>query len=850
MTSLASYLLGVTELETDEVLGVPVTVSLYAKGEGTPAPVILYVVGCRFERIGGEEDAVILSDMLDRGYTVAVVDYRGAEGTVSPALDRSVQAIRNRMNNEGFAMCGRPYTRDVFYIVPSGYTALLDIPYWSYDEHGVVGTMERIVEIWNNDFRSCKRDTLVHYPDGREARIGDIEAHSIYDCVKRDGSPIDLTLYMDIIMPVRPAAPVPIMLLSSSSQTRAGCWVMPARPHLSGFLFTGYAGVIIDYGYTPMARDDHYGYFDGNLCRGSFTGDNYTYAMGTYNGILNETAAVRMLRYLAREESERFPLDGEHIGVFGNSKGGLVTRLGEPMPERLPNLRFLPGHHGETRYEIGETEDDARGYIRGGKPQPYLTYSDGSPIRSNVEFVYTNCGGGAQQISRGHAPTYSTGAGKDGSYYAFFPRVVSACRTLDIPNLSVVLTELGHNIAQGGDSRYGTDTYDALFDMTDYYLKGKGAVIEYIAEEEGRIKIALSGGVSPAEMAKAEIVSESGDPVPYTMVSEYGNCLYYLDALLGGDTAYTVTLPNDILCENGQRVRKGKTAVFRTEATHLLPLPLSATLRAGSTLSFVAPAIAHGKPARLILKVAPGASNAVLVRNDAGDEVLVPITSAGLASADISRLLSEKAGTPLTLSLAHAPGEVRITDRDFRVMPNEGRAQLLTELIFSPLVACSYRDLGDGARILSIDRRRPGNNPFLPWVANEGMVCTFKSIFGQDPLSAKDTGRTFRIKLTIEDSYSRLLSLVLGKSGNMAEGVSDTRGLNYATYTEKGMQTIAFPYRIEDPAVDTLLEKGDLLLNMASTTEEMGDLPLFLHSLTVDEVFTDLEITAAALTLE
>lgn len=93
---------------------------------------------------------------------------------------------------------------------------------------------------------------------------------------------------------------------------------------------------------------------------------------------------------------------------------------------------------------------------------------------SNVQFVYANCGGGYDDITYGHAPTFASGSMMDGSYQGFYPGVVNACRTYDIPCVYLSMPELGHALVYGTDKDYGLDGYKALFDMAHYYLKGDG----------------------------------------------------------------------------------------------------------------------------------------------------------------------------------------------------------------------------------------------------------------------------------------------------------------------------------------------------------------------------------------
>lgn len=88
-----------------------------------------------------------------------------------------------------------------------------------------------------------------------------------------------------------------------------------------------------------MARTDHYGYFDGDGSGsvGGITGDNYTYSVSVFNGIKSDTAAIRKIRWLSDYEGDKYKFDVDKIGVYGNSKGGLCTRLGNSTPSCFVN---------------------------------------------------------------------------------------------------------------------------------------------------------------------------------------------------------------------------------------------------------------------------------------------------------------------------------------------------------------------------------------------------------------------------------------------------------------------------------------------------------------------------------
>ena len=365
--TLAAYKQGETvTLSSDGYIGIPVEISVYHSSDGTPksgydtdaTPVILYVVNAGVERIGTNSDVNIIKGMLDRGYIVAVCDYMNNAKAISPDLDWSAQGLRNKLKAGEFFSGASVIPSGTYYnsfVVPAGYDVSLNHVFWEIDKHGTDGTLDKIAEIWNNDFRGVKGNTVIKWTDGNGNRkstqnaadgtspvwlnadgsenangeyikIKYTLATSVTDCVKADGSPIDLNLYMHVIYPTG-GVEVPVLALAGSAEHLADGAATADRPQLCGAVFGGYAGIMYDHGYTPMARNDHYGYFDGNAMPGHVTGDNLTYSIQFYNAIEINTAAMRYIRYLSLSESElAFDLDA--IGVYGNSKGGWMQFLG------------------------------------------------------------------------------------------------------------------------------------------------------------------------------------------------------------------------------------------------------------------------------------------------------------------------------------------------------------------------------------------------------------------------------------------------------------------------------------------------------------------------------------------
>lgn len=287
--NLGEYLVSEGMMENDNYIGIPVKYGVFYDKSNMPkkgyggTPIMIYVINTNINRIGTLSDSVIINGMIDRGYIVTVLDYLGNDCAVSPALDWSVQGIRRRiMQGELFAdteLLG-PGSYPETLVVPSGYDVSYSNVFWQFDKHGSDGSFDAIVNIWNNDFRGTNGEKLIKWTsidgkrkqtrrcsngtdpiwcdkngaesvDGEYIKIKYTVARDITDCVKPDGSPIDLKLYMHLIYPTKPVSKVPVMCLSGSSESLCAGSATPDRPHLNGFLFNGYAGVLFDYGYTP-----------------------------------------------------------------------------------------------------------------------------------------------------------------------------------------------------------------------------------------------------------------------------------------------------------------------------------------------------------------------------------------------------------------------------------------------------------------------------------------------------------------------------------------------------------------------------------------------------------------------
>ncbi len=524
-------------------------------------PVIFYVCGAGAERVGSVSDEEIVLSMLRRGCIVVLVNCRFAVGGQCDEWD--LQKLRLKLLREKFlSRAGFPqgeYPEN--FIVPSGCDISLNHVFWNIKEHSAAGTLEKIAEVWNNDFRGVKGERTVRWVKngrrkqtvtaqdgtppvwldkngvpaqrGEYVKIKYTRAETAEDCVRADGSPIDMRLYMHIIYPVKPEKKVPVMCLASSTEHLAAGAAAADRPHFLGFLLRGYAGVMYDYGYVPMARSDHYGYFDGNAAPGHVTGDNVTYSLEFYNAKKINTAAMRYVRRLSHKKA--FNFDENAVGVFGNSKGGWMTFLGEREPDALAESRYYPSHHGETYSE-------RRG---GGGEQPWRTWR-GREVRSGADFVYASCGGNAEYITKGHAPTFISCNTGDG-IFASPNTMANFCRIYNVPSLWLE-AKVGHTLASGADLRHGVDTYRALFDFAGYYLKHDAVKVLYTDERECSIK--FSGPIAAEQMERVKVLG-SGGAAAGRWLSSYGGTEWRY--LFGGRARgeYTAVLPAGLRAENG-----------------------------------------------------------------------------------------------------------------------------------------------------------------------------------------------------------------------------------------------------------------------------------------------------------
>ena len=654
---LMSHRVHTKTLESDGYIGIPVELSVFYDTKGdtrtaTPGfmvnggtPVAIYVVNTKIDRIGTDSDVDIIKSLLARDFIVVVADYLNSFKAKSPNLDWSVQEIRRYINvgdhiSEADSIPKGGYKES--FVVPAGYNVSVNNVFWEADKHGADGTLDKIVEIWNNDFRATTGEVIIPWVnedgtrktvvnamndshslhDGSEpvwymdangtpetesgvgtyTKVKYTWAESVFDCVDPDGKGVDLNLYMHIVYPTNPERSVPVTALASSSTyTTTAKTGADMRPHSNGFLFNGYANVVFDYLWVPMARMASYDYFDGRASDGALTGDQLTYSLHVYNDKKINTAAMRYLRYIANEDAETYCFDTEKIGVYGNSKGGWFTFVGsqelhekttivgnvtleEAIDARInayTSKRDFVNHIGETRYQNGDVVSKTQNGVTvdGGELQPWLTYASGDKageeILSYATVLYPCCAPAYEDIEDGHAPMFLSSNIFDEYRSAYNSSNIrtNIARMKNIPSLTLE-TSVGHMLTYGEDLNYGVDSYDAFFDFFGYYLLGENLKVVYVVpenkavgvDEEDEIVIQFIGSVSKGEIERVTIKDSNGIALSGEWSSFYGDTQWTFtpEAMIGGMT-YTVSIPADLEGDNGTVLGEKYESSFVTE---------------------------------------------------------------------------------------------------------------------------------------------------------------------------------------------------------------------------------------------------------------------------------------------
>lgn len=922
-------------VSNDGYIGIPVEITTYydyakhgaAKKDYNGTPLVIYVVNTKVERIGAKTDVEIIKSMLDDGYIVAVLDYLNNAKAKSPDLDWSTQTIRKTIMGSSYfgdttkIPSGTYYSN---YIVPAGYDVSIRNVFWEADKHGADGTLDKIVENWNTDFRGWFRDTVIYWlnsdgekkatqngfdgsapqwysdakgtapvdatsPDAKYIKAQHTLANDITDCTGKDGTPIDLNLYMDIVYPTTAEgedaiAPVPIAVLANSSEylstasTGSGL-----RPQHNGFLFNGYAGAVFDYLYQPMAQSDYYGYYDGRTELGALTGDRMNYGLHLYNDKRINTAAMRYLRYLTLTEPQTYSFDITSIGVFGNSKGGWFTFLGEEelrdattvisgktlaqsIDARINSYtskRLFVENSYKTRHDMQRATYTKNGVkIDGGELQPWLTYKDAGGVEREVpsyaSWIYASNGAQDEDVTKGHAPIFAAiHLQDDFSTYTNAFGELTGCLN-DIPSFFVVV-DLGHTFAYGPDYYRGFDTYQAMFDFANYYLRGDAVKVVYTVPETKTgeletttpITIKFSGAVPESEIEKVTLVSEGGKVASgsWSYVRGMTEWTFTPDAL-ASDSKYILTVPSDLKGDNGKAIGSAQSFEYHTVAETSV---IANTVKTAKGTYFVVnvPAIGDASDARIRFHVANDAANVAALYSVSSFNSSSPDSS--VVGALVGKVNLKGAGyyeIDATDEIAAAEGSqaVFLLCADKTASVTEKSADVSAVSIGAYARKSGETEAPDGTAAIGFyvneNIKTNGTNqyPHEVFYANTSTLFSASNLFTTSNITPSDLGRKYTVTMRVYDTASRVIQLSFNSVATATNGVHDFDKVSYNFMTEAGKwQDITFDYVVYEPEYGACsLTKKTLTVKLGTTGE--SEAPIYVQSLKVKETVSALEL--------
>ncbi len=427
MTELNPYLKK-TVLWKCKTLETEIPLKIYFLQDSTDfdgADVIVYFKNHAWKRIGLEPDLPILSDYIRKKFIVITADFGNNPKAVSPFFDydlhdifRAVYGYKTESLLEDIKLSPKEFR---CFFLPEGYRVATDLVFWSLEKYGVYGTLEYIMDSYNEDI-------VPKVPGLRTVS-------SPAEMIDRKGKPFDFTVKMDIVYPSQSKRKVPVVFHSETVPARnANEQPLHNFPHFGGFVMRGYALAVIAHCFNPCVN--HYFHF------GKFELDHW-------NGFACYTAAIRYLN----ANADKYSLDTEHIGGIGYSKGEYaITRLSDP------------NNAGGTESKKFEGFPDGTP-----EPQPWPGYS--SKIAAGMQGM----GMGlfeTEYITPDYVPTMIVCGENDREVitqaHALF---VKRLEELNVNHINLFMQGLGHELPNGYDERMGVDRYLLCVDFFDRYLK-------------------------------------------------------------------------------------------------------------------------------------------------------------------------------------------------------------------------------------------------------------------------------------------------------------------------------------------------------------------------------------------
>lgn len=651
-TELADYLLYQTTYVDSAYVGATAKVSVYADtakdGKAIPTDVrdaIVYVKNWNGERIGTESDVSIVKSYVEAAPSVEtenkavviVVDYGYSGGdyaknSVVGKIEFSIGNYRKSVLADGkLELAGSnkiSINKEVVYILPEGYRVTRDILFWESDFHSSKGTLNSVLNAWNNEIANPKDNnyrkvyydyyvegdeipaweeegTTVGSPkhdeqgniilydsngDGTPDQHGAPKVTRVEDCRQRYGEPMDYNVRLDVIHPAfekdEDKVETPVFMVACTQSPRTTNILDGNRNYFGSFTFDGCTGAIYDYAYIPTARIDHYGYND-------------QYGTHEKNAAKWSRAAVRCLKYYAGE----LGYSDELIAVAGISKGTPTTSiLSLNHNELAPEQSYYDASNKGTIFEGGENiyqpySTYEGGYDgKGGNPaeNPATDMTKTGAVDSNVTVVYSAAGDGInwqyQNTSiRKHIEQYgnvpmalSCGYHDEYGCWDHYDDIVASKGELATSvYLSIPMEDKGHEYPNGYDTIRGYDRYEAF----STYIKGfllpdeYAPTVGYITPFDGAEDVAFDTAIEIQFIANARIeigeveanvsIKDSkGNEIEGTWSTdnaEYSNLFTFTPEKLVVAEEYTVSVSSDIKDVNGVKLAEGKTVTFATE---------------------------------------------------------------------------------------------------------------------------------------------------------------------------------------------------------------------------------------------------------------------------------------------
>ncbi len=908
------YLAQATVRADDEYVGKIQYTAYYDTSKGTVVtgyegtPVIVYTINHpEIERIGTDSDVEIIQSMLDRGYVVIVLDYLNGNKAVDPEIAKSSQAFRTNLRNGVILKASSIFPSGSYhenFLAPAGYNVSLFNVFWEIDKHSAEGTLEKIVENWNSDFRATKGGKLLKWATGdtvdtRKAVQNDLDgnapvwynasgkadenglytyvkytkAETITDCVDPDGSFLDMNLYIHIVYPTSPEKEVPVMSLANSSgYPTTSVTGADVRPHSNSFLYNGYANVVFDYLWQPMARSASWGYYDGS--QGN-TADHMNYGLMMYNDKLVNTAAMRYLRYISLSGGDTYNFDLDKFGVYGNSKGGWFSFLGEEVlqtelvdPSKYDTTealeeainavisdfvpdRYFNGHHGETRYQVGAGSFTNNGFtVKAGEKQPWLTY-DGKEVLSGAQLTNACNGSQEEDITAGHSPIFISGNMTDdyNAAYSYSVNIYNMCRELNIPLLHFEVP-IGHTLTSGQDMNYNVDTYEAYFKYVNYYLQNTPISVSHTSPMNNaanvsvtdKITVYFAGAVTASEIEKVTVSSADGTVSGQWESSFGGTTWTFTPDSLKGATLYTVTVPATLKGDNGVEMGTAYTTSFITEIDNE-----SAAVVDNSYSTVTVPAFTTGNSFVYRFHVSNDAVNvaelyAVNAAGETAGEYLgsVKVNGSGSYEIDITDFAAKNIGKSVVfyLKCAKAAGsyDVHSGDPFDTWKPTKNNVTL------------TYGAEFDGEITLKAAITSPVNkNNISYYYDNVTSIFTYSNIVGGNVAATE--GKRFVISFDVYDTVNRKLQLKLNTMTNRVDyGTIDYDHIIFTVDTKANEWThVEFTYDVYETKYG-LVSNGKSQ-SLAFYLSPDGDLasPAYFNNLKAIEVTTDFDVTSAVI---